>query len=358
MRVAFLLPALNDTPTGGYKVAYEYANHLTRQGHECTVFFIASINKRRVRAAARSAVQQVRHRKRDSLLTWFELAPEVALRQVATLRHQHVSGFDVVVSTAWQTAEQWGQVRRSDQRGIYLLQHFETWSGPEARVLDTFRLPLEVVAVSSWLANLASEHGAPHVRWIPNGIDPRMFRMVGGPATRRPNRVLMMWHPDQWKGGKVALEAVRRATALRPDLEMSCFSAYRPPEGFPQGASFHFRPSSQDLVALYNEASVFVSASFSEGWGLPATEAMACGCALAATDIPGIADYAVHDRTALLVPPGDAVALGNAVARLTADPALHQRIALQGQERIKGFTSTQSALAFEDAVLARPKGSG
>ena len=36
-RVTFVLPGHGKNPIGGYKVAYEYANHLQARGHEVTV---------------------------------------------------------------------------------------------------------------------------------------------------------------------------------------------------------------------------------------------------------------------------------------------------------------------------------
>ncbi len=49
---------------------------------------------------------------------------------------------------------------------------------------------------------------------------------------------------------------------------------------------FTGRISDADLAALYSAASALVIASLSEGSSLPATEALACGCPVIATDIP------------------------------------------------------------------------
>ena len=50
-------------------------------------------------------------------------------------------------------------------------------------------------------------------------------------------------------------------------------------------------------------------------------EAMAMGKACVVTDTPAMSDYVVHDETALLVPPGDAVALRAAIETLLGDDA-------------------------------------
>ena len=48
------------------------------------------------------------------------------------------------------------------------------------------------------------------------------------------------------------------------------------------------RLSQADLVASYNRSDLFVLASYSEGLPLTIIEAMACGCKVIVTDLPGI----------------------------------------------------------------------
>lgn len=47
------------------------------------------------------------------------------------------------------------------------------------------------------------------------------------------------------------------------------------------------RLSQADLVAPYNRSDLFVLASYSEGLPLTIIEAMACGCKVIVTDLPG-----------------------------------------------------------------------
>ncbi len=62
-------------------------------------------------------------------------------------------------------------------------------------------------------------------------------------------------------------------------------------------------------------------------------EYMAARRAIVASDLPGWADVVTDDETALLVPPGDADALAQALQRLQ-DPALRQRLADAAYERV------------------------
>jgi glycosyltransferase involved in cell wall biosynthesis len=63
--------------------------------------------------------------------------------------------------------------------------------------------------------------------------------------------------------------------------------------------------------------------------GLPNTllEALAAGRAVVASRVGGIPDVVTHEQDALLVPPGDAAALAEALRRLVREPETRERLA-------------------------------
>ena len=62
-----------------------------------------------------------------------------------------------------------------------------------------------------------------------------------------------------------------------------------------------------------------------------AFQALACGTPLVTADTPAARELLVHGESALLVPPGDAQALAEALRRLAADPAHAQELAAGGR---------------------------
>jgi len=76
-----------------------------------------------------------------------------------------------------------------------------------------------------------------------------------------------------------------------------------------------------DVPAIFAASNLIVLPSY-YGEGLPKVlvEAAACGRAVVTTDMPGCRDAVEPGKTALLVPPRDATALGEAIRVLVTDP--------------------------------------
>jgi glycosyltransferase involved in cell wall biosynthesis len=76
--------------------------------------------------------------------------------------------------------------------------------------------------------------------------------------------------------------------------------------------------SRDDMADLFGRATICVTPSLYEGFGLPAAEAMACGAPVVVTD--GGALPEVVGDAGVVVPAGDAAALEAAIAALLDDP--------------------------------------
>jgi glycosyltransferase involved in cell wall biosynthesis len=95
----------------------------------------------------------------------------------------------------------------------------------------------------------------------------------------------------------------------------------------------HFLGNVGDLPQRLARSQVFVLSTRWEGMPLALVEAMAAGCACIATDVVGVSEVIDSGRTGLLVPPGDAAALADALQRLLEAPAEAQRLGAAARER-------------------------
>ncbi len=100
------------------------------------------------------------------------------------------------------------------------------------------------------------------------------------------------------------------------------------------------RPGEGDLARLFAGAAAFCLPSFSEGFGLPALEAMSAGAPVVAAR-RGALPEVVGDAGVLVEPTADEVE--QALARVLTDPALATRLAAAGRERAEELTWERTA---------------
>ncbi len=174
------------------------------------------------------------------------------------------------------------------------------------------------------------------------------------PATGLPWIVCLSRH-DPRKGVEVLLYALARLRAARLAFRASLIG------GGPILASnrrLAARLGLDDIVTIpgfvpdpypfLRRADVFVLPSLQEGSGsLSLLEALHAGVAVVATNIDGIPEDVVDGESALLVQPGDAVALAAALERLLTDPALQDRLVAGGRAT---FDSRFSPAVFTEAL--------
>lgn len=358
MRVTFLLPQYPTAPIGGFRVVYEHANALARRGHEVAVVHPRTLPRGLVPAVRLSwpdRMREVRQRRRVRRrpLHWQQVDPRVRLAFVRDLAPHRLPDADVLVTTAWQTAELAQALPGRCGAPVSFLQHHETWSGDPARVDATWRLPWPKVVIADWLLQHARDLGVDaDVTVVRNAVDSTLYRPIVPPEDRGPT-VAMLLGWTAWKGADVGLEALAAARAEVPALSAVLFGHVPRPPDLPAWATYVQDASAEAIVReVYNASAVFLSSSASEGWGLPSTEAMACGCALVTTDNLGSREFAEHGRTALVAPVGDARALAVHVTALLRDPSLRTRLATAGLQRVRGRTWDDAGAELE-SVLRR-----
>ena len=91
----------------------------------------------------------------------------------------------------------------------------------------------------------------------------------------------------------------------------------------------------KDIADLYSVMDVFVICSTREGFPVTVLEAMAAGVPIVATQVGGILESIRDNEEGLLVPPGDSMALAQAIARILKDPGLRERLVQNAKARVE-----------------------
>lgn len=189
------------------------------------------------------------------------------------------------------------------------------------------------------LAETHGERGAMAV--IPNGCDVPADRTFPGLPSGGPPRVLYAGQLYPWKGVDVLVDAMAGVPGARlvilggipGEADFARVQARVAARGLSGRTEMRGLVPQARVADELARASVvvapFLKSAMTEAHTSPikAFEAMAAGRPLVATDLPSSREVLEHEGNALLVPPGEAAALGQAVRRLLEDPALAERIA-------------------------------
>lgn len=326
MIVSFAYPS---TPqyTGGVVVLYEYANGLARRDHEVHIIHGPDAPD------LISGVDQ---------LDWFAFDERVQHHIVSTLDDPGLPEADIILQD---------EAPRRLGLPAVLLQGYQMIAAKVERPAYRARCPK--LCVATWLTDVGVAWGSPpeQMLYVPMGIDHDVFRAVTA-QEERPVDVAILYNEHPVKGWDDGIAALERVRLHQPDLRVEAFSVVAPGHDVPDWIELHQNLDRGGLAALYNRAKVFVQPSWREGFGFTSVEAMASGCALVTTDNGGSRDYATDDETALVVPPRDPEALGDAVVRLLDDAGLRERLAAAGEDRVRRFDWDVGAEVLEGHLLA------
>jgi glycosyltransferase involved in cell wall biosynthesis len=345
-------------PIGALRVVYEYANNFTGRGHDVTI--VHGIcrdhgsplrHPKGIERRLRSTAYAWRDRLMKPSIRWHDLDRRVHLSYVGEPFADTIPDGDAVIAGVWGTVGYVREYPKEKGEKFHLIQHYAvTFGNTKEDVHDAWRAPVHNILIAKWLYALAQEMGCTDNRYIPNGMDTKKYRLIR-PLNDRPLRVVMLYHPFDWKGSADGIRAIEIARQKYPQLQVVFFSAQARPANLPPWAEFHRDPPQEYLVEkIYNGSRIFLCPSWSEGFPLPPAEAMACGCALVTTDNGGTMDYAEHEKTALVSPPRNPEALATNLLRILDDDGLRLRIAQAGMERIGQFTWEKSTTDFENAI--------
>jgi glycosyltransferase involved in cell wall biosynthesis len=177
---------------------------------------------------------------------------------------------------------------------------------------------------------------------------------VGVPAAAFVVGCVANWRPR--KGIEVLVDAFAR---LPPDpaFHLALVGDMRSPllaraiEEHPYRDRIHVLGVREDAPAVIAACNVAVLPSLRRE-GLPKTviEAMAYSVPVVVTNVGGSAELVENGVSGIVVAPGDAAALANAILRIRRDPALARELGRRGRDRIRDHFSIRSTIARTAAL--------
>ena len=354
MNVAFPMLGLTGRP-GGEKAITRLADALTKKGHDVTIFVpegkwnrsyqpLSKVTEVKLTPIIGPALPKIK----TSKLVQTDMLS--ALIPFAKRLHK----FDAVVANFAPTTLPVKLGLGKNAKGYYLVQHDETLFFPRysleywiAKMSYRAFEDCHFFTVSGWLRDMIRERSGKEAIVIPPGINHEIFY----PKPRKPHKgkqVMFMARPLKWRGIEVLLAAMEKVN--KEVLDVKLIATGKLEDSLKTSLPIEFiNPPDEEMANWYSSVDVFVLPSLLEGMPAPPMEAMASGGAVVLTDCMGTRDYAIDGENCLMVPPGDADALAQAITRVLTDDGLSQKLRSNGPRTAAPWTYERMERVFVEA---------
>lgn len=335
MIINFILPGYSLRPGGGLKIMYEYANRLSLMGNDVMIYHAMNIDKIKYKYPALLLYMKAKSTYL-SLPDWFDFNHCIKAKFIYKISNSNIRNADIIVSTQWTVALDVFLLSDSKGKKVNFIQGYETWIGNDVNGLyESYKLPITHIVVSDYLSDIVFKVSGVKPSIIYNSVDDKGLNIKNSIEDRNPYTISLLYSEQEFKGTKYAYEALVECHKKYPTLKVKMFGVYKKCIYTSEWITYERCPN--NLCSLYNSTAIFLTTSLKEGWGLPATEAMACGCALVCTNVEGHTVFAHDKDTALLVDPKNVSQTVNSIMLLLDDNNYRINLAKRGNEYIKRF---------------------
>ena len=232
------------------------------------------------------------------------------------------------------------------------------------RVLQRFvyRRADRAIAPSRYLAGVLRGWGVPErrIRMIYNGVH---LPETAAERGTHPRRIVAAGRLVPWKNFDVLLKAMPRVLERFPDAElliagegpeMTRLRALASAPMLAERVTFAGKMERNALWKAIAESGVFALVSSYEGFSHQLVEASACGAAVVASRAGGNTELIDDGKNGLLVEPGDANGLAQALIRFLEDPAFARACADEAKKNAEKFSIERQIVETSEAVLGAP----
>jgi glycosyltransferase involved in cell wall biosynthesis len=218
-----------------------------------------------------------------------------------------------------------------------------------------------IIVVSTWLQDVVRKRYNLDSLLVPNAVDPTIFHPAV-PLVTSPNpAVLVLYDPQPWKGFAEAIAAIQEVQVGILNLKLLILGKYFPETPKNTGLSYGFsfpaiyfnRPKQEELASIYASASVFLSTSWKEGFGLPGLEAMACGTPLVITSSGGVEEYVVDGQNAIVVEPQNVTSIVGGLKEVLLNKQLSNSLRKNAMKNAADFRWETSIKKLEDSFRSK-----
>ncbi|MFH0796816.1 MAG: glycosyltransferase family 4 protein [Candidatus Omnitrophota bacterium] len=351
MRISIIATA-GKKVSGQTRVLLEYSQHLTRFGHQVTVYrptIRYSYNQADVRRRINLKFKKALYRLsgpaiRGYRLSWFQ--PDFPILAIPEVSSRYLPPADFIIFTSPALIPQIPQFPEDRGKPFFMVQ-----SGFFAENPTPVPLEISLIAIASRLQkHLSRKFPERKVHLLVNGINLKQFSNPD--KIFKPAEVVgMVFYQKRpaHKGLEDGIQAFETVKKNYPHLNLRMVGERRE-RWLPSYVEFWDGNNQENVVKFYRSLDVFLYPSRLDACPLPPMEALACKCGLVTTDVSGISDFTVPGETALVSPAGAPDALTRNLAYLAGAPDQLRRLSLAGYEKIKEFSYENQAKKLEEIL--------
>ncbi len=178
-------------------------------------------------------------------------------------------------------------------------------------------------------------HGVKNAIYIPHYIE--LDQWETDQEHIREKRILYIGRLEIEKGIYVLFDAWRKIAHEFPDYQLLFIGEGSESKNLAKAIQDHqldkqtelhpFKPQAVIKEHLYTSELIVVPSAYREMFGLIGLEAFACDIPVIASDVAGIPEWCIHEKTGLLTPMEDVPALAKAMKKLLNNPAFAKKLA-------------------------------
>jgi hypothetical protein len=308
--------------TGGIKAIFKHAQNLASFGHQIEIIHLLKL-KKTWPALLIAILKKIKYCLILPILgikptKWFGQLNNIKIKR--WLKLKGLKNFDCLIATANETADFINELPIDKEKKFYFIQDYETWTRDKNLVDKTYKMPLKKIVISSYLKNLLlKKFNEPSIGPGLIGFDPNEFTCSNNRLNKNIT-ILMQYHVLPKKGITYGLEALAKIKKEFPHLKIKMFGPYKLKDKIDFDFEYFYKPPQKKLIEIFCSTDIFLFPSLEEGFGAPPLEAMAAGCAVIATKVGAISDYAENNKNIILVEPGNSYKLYDAIKELILNP--------------------------------------
>ena len=234
--------------------------------------------------------------------------------------------------------------------GSPLRRLFDPLAGLLARI--ALRRADALRTVSGYTTGLVREHGREPAATFPAYMDLGPFCTEPPAPLPETPMALFVGVLERYKAVDVLAEAWPEVASRVPGARLRVVGTGRLPAPAGTGIEWTRQLPTEGIAAALDNATLLVLPSRSEGMGRVVVEAFCRGRGVVASRVGGIPDLVTDGKTGLLVAPGDAHALADALVRVLTDRALAERFGAAARSTVEPWLATpeQYARQLHDLV--------